>query len=344
MIKVAILSRAEDASPKVLAQTLNEFILQTEHRSEVFYNLKAVRRLSSHSEVGELHGRLPWALYRTWHYLRDRLFFRKLKTFDAVIISECSPSAFLRHSFNIDKLKSRIGGKPVLYYEVYFLGNAPTIQDKLRRGQHHSIEKYDWHLAVSKVTEIRQEPQRPWSHTGLYLKSTGLRPTPKKRLLAVVDFEREGHEEFRRIQIRVLEELAIPYVSLDKRYTIQQIRDIYRQATFFFIQFREAFGIPIAECLCCGCYVLMPDPSWAMSWRLDAAPQVHGPGVMADCFIVYDGADDLRKRLAALKESYDLQATPLEVFATFRQHYPAFYEGNLESLKEILTKLEQHEI
>jgi hypothetical protein len=343
VIKVAIVSRPDSASPRVLAETLHDFIGQTENRSEVFYALKALRRLSGHADVKRLHGFVPWLLYRSLHWVSDYAFFAKLRSFDAIVICECSPLAFLKYSFDIRKLKARSGKKPVLLYEVYFLGNAPTVLDALMKRDQHLVNAYDWHLAVSKVTEIAQEPQKPWSQIGLYLRGTGLRPNVKQRLLAVVDFEREGYEDIRKAQIEVLRELAIPYISLEKRYTIQEIREIYQEATFYFIQFPEAFGLPIAECLCCGCYILVPDSSWAMSWRLNKNPQIHGPGVMADCFIVYNGVADLKDRMMALKEDYDLKATPQKVFQSFREHYPTFYEGNLDSLRDLLRKIEQHE-
>ena len=344
MVKVAIVTSPDNGSPRVLAESLNDFIRQTGHHSDVLYELGAVRRLKSSTEVKPVHGFLPWMLYKALHFLGDFRVFKRLKTFDAIVICECCPAAFLKHSLNIQKLKARVGMRPILYYEVYYLENSPTIVASLREGNHHLTEQFDWHLAVSEVTEIKGKPQKPWSQIGLYLKSSGLGPNVKNGLLAVVDFEREGHEEIRRRQLQILEELKIPCISLEKRHTIREIRAIYQRATFYFIQSREAFGVPIAECLCCGCYVLMPDASWAMSWRLDEDPQVHGPGVLADCFVVYSDVNDLRRRMIYLKESYDLKETPRKIFEVFREYYPTFYDGNLSSLKEVIRKIQDHDI
>jgi hypothetical protein len=343
MVKVAIVTSPDNGSPRVLAETLNDFISQTGHHSEVLYELGAVRRLKSYADVKTAHGFLPWMLYKALHLVGDFRVFKRLKTFDAIVICECCPAAFLKHSLNIQRFRARVGKTPILYYEVYFLENAPTTVAKLREGSHYLTDQFDWHLAVSEVTEIKSKPQRPWSQIGLYLKSSGLAPNPKKGLLAVVDYERAGHEEIRRNQIQILEELKIPYIPLEKRYTIREIREIYQRATFYFIQFREAFGLPIAECLCCGSYVLMPDSSWAMSWRLDEDPQVHGPGVMAECFVVYSDINDLRRRMINLKEKYDLQETPRKIFEVFRRYYPTFYDGNPDSLKEVMRRIEDHD-
>ena len=343
MVNVAIVTSADNGSPRVLAESLHDFISQTGHHSEVLYELGAVRRLKSYAEVKPDHGFLPWMLYKALHFFGDRMVLDRLKRFDAIVISECCPSAFLKHSLNIQKLRATVGKTPILYYEVYFLENAPTIVASLRNGNHYLTEQFDWHLAVSEVTEIRRKPERPWSQIGLYLKSSGLGPNLKNGLLAVVDYEREGHEEIRRNQIQLLEELRIPYISLEKRYTIQEIREIYQRATFYFMQSSEAFGLPIAECLSCGSYVLMPDSSWAMSWRLDENAQAHGPGVMAECFVVYSDVNDLRKRMTELKESYDLKETPRKIFEVFRKYYPTFYDGDLDSLKEVMRRIDNHD-
>ena len=65
--------------------------------------------------------------------------------------------------------------------------------------------------------------------------------------------------------------------------------------------------MPIAECLSCGAYVFTPDTSWAMAWRLDDVVQIHGPGKLADCFVVYDGQQGLQEKLRHFKTEYDLK-------------------------------------
>ncbi|MFC4873125.1 hypothetical protein ACFPFU_15610 [Negadavirga shengliensis] len=233
---------------------------------------------------------------------------------------------------------------PLIYHGVYYLGNAPTIIELFKKEGHHTSELFDWHLSVSEVTEVRQKPSPPWNQIGMYLKCTGLKPEVKNGLFAVVDFERKGHEKTRNEQISVLEQLHIPYIALSKKYSIQEIREIYKKATFYFIQFGESFGVPIAECLSCGAYVFTPDSSWAMAWRLDENPSIHGPGTLAECFVVYDSRRDLEKKLRDMKETYDMASTPQKVFDIFHNTYPTYYEGNKAELNDFIQRLELKKI
>ncbi len=343
MARIAIITRPEPGSPRVLAECLHRAIGAAGRESQIFFKTGALKRLLRHEEVKERCGWLTWTAFKGAHWISDWFFFRSLRGFDALVVSDCIPLAFYKDSYSIERLKKR-AAIPVMIYEVYYLGNAPTIVAELEQNGHSGIDRYDWHLAVSEVTEIRQTPGYPWSQVGLFLKGTGLQPNEKKALLAIVDFARPGHEAIRGAQIRALKELEIPYVSLERKYAISEIRALYQQATFYFMQSLEAFGVPIAECLSCGCLVFTPDSSWPMSWRLDQHPQVHGPGTLSPCFVVYRDREDLKAKLLEIKACYDGRTTPQEVFRTFLRDYPSFYEGNMEALEEILTKVENKEL
>src|SRR5690606_7519353 len=153
----------------------------------------------------------------------------------AVIIAETCPRVFYKDLYDFVRLKEIIGRKPLIYYEVYYVGTAPTIIRKIEKMGHNQPEIFDWHLAVSEVSEIRLKARPPWSQIGLNLKSSALKPHPKKELFALVDFERWGHEEIRKKQIETLEALQIPYVALSGTYTIEEIREYYKRACFYFI-------------------------------------------------------------------------------------------------------------
>ena len=334
ILKIAIISGKENGSPRVLATTLDQFIKSTNNLSRIFYKAKALKRLLKKANVR--YNKWIWFLYKLFNTLNDKSFFSRLKGFDAVIICDWTPNGFYKNTYNIKKFKDIIGGKPVLYYAVQYLGNSPTLIKKLKDGGHPLTERYDWHLAVSDITEIRQNPSPPWSKVGLYLKSTGLRPKKREKFLAVVDFVRKGYENYRAVQIQVLEELKIPYISLEKEYSIEEIRQIYSEASLFFIQFPEAFGMPIAECLACGTYICTPDSSWPMAWRLNNSPKVHGPGILPECFVVYDGEKDLAEQITRIKNDFDPEKTPQKVFDIFLHYYSDFYSGNQEALKNVL--------
>lgn len=340
-LDIGIICGPENGSPRVLAETFAAFIRDSGNDAEVFYRAKAFKRLLPSKCVK--YNWLLWLLYRIKHLPGDWIFFSRLRKMKAIIICDWTPNGFYNDTYNIEKLKGIINHKPILYYAVQYLLNSPTIVEKLKNGNHASIERYDWHLSVSSVTELRGKPAPPWNQIGMYLKSTGLSPATKQEFIAIVDFVRPGYEQYREIQIRILEVLGISYISLEHSYSLNEIRELYQQAALFFIQFPEAYGLPIAECLSCGTYIFTPESSWPMSWRLDNELEVHGPGTLPDCFVVYDGANSLKKKLEILRKDYDLFKTPKKVFETFYKNYPTFYEGNPESLKEVLKRIEEND-
>ncbi|MFZ5940856.1 MAG: glycosyltransferase [Bacteroidota bacterium] len=337
-INIAVLCGPENGSPRVLAETLNAFLLDEGHASEINFRVKALTRLLPARMLN--YNRWLTFFYKAYHYIGDRRMFSLMRKKDAVILCGCTPYAFYSDSYHVERFR-KIIKKPVLYYAVQYLENAPTIVERLKAGKHAGLERYDWHLTVSPVTEVRHTPAPPWSRLGLYLKSTGLEPVAKEEFFAVVDFSHPGYEAYREEQISALKELGIPYISLEKRYTLAEIRELYKKAAVYFMQSTEAYGMPIAECLACGSYIFTPDTSWPMSWRLDEHPEVHGPGTLPGCFVVYNDPADLRKKLLELRDNYDTEKTPREVFDIFHSYYPSFYEGDRESLEELMGKIRE---
>jgi hypothetical protein len=341
MKKIAIVTKSNYSSPRILADCLHHFFSQSEViQSEVFHKLFVFKRLLNYSQVAKKYNYFTWKAYQLFHYIQDQIFIRKLKEYDAVVIVETSPMCYIKDSYDFVKLKKKLEDIPLIQYEVYYLGNAPTMISYLSKGGHHLEDIFDWHLSVSEITEIRSKPKAPWNQIGLNLQSTGLVPVPKKELLAIIDFRREGYEEERNEQIKALKAVGIPYIELSGRYTFDEIREVYKKGTFYFLQFPESFGLPIAECLSCGAYVFMPDSSWAMAWRLDDKAQIHGPGKLAECFVVYDGQQKLQEILLHYKDEYDLQSSPKKVFEIFLEHYPDYYHGNKAELFDFIKKLE----
>lgn len=341
MKKIAIVTKPYYSSPRILANCLHKSFSKSEAvQSELFYKIFVFKRLLSYSKVKNNYNYFAWRAYQLLNYIQDWLFLRKLKTFDVVIIVETSPKVYLSNTYDLLKLKKELGDIPLLYHGVYYLGLAPTMISYLQNGEHNLEDIFDWHLSVSEVTEIRGKPKTPWSQIGLNLQTTGLTPSPKKELLAVIDFYREGYEEERNEQIKALETVGIPYIELSGSYTIDEIREIYKKTTFYFLQFPESFGVPIAECLSCGAYVFTPDTSWAMAWRLDEEVQIHGPGKLAECFVLYEGQKGLQEKLRYYKTEYDLKESPQKVFKTFIDNYPDYYYGNKSGFNKILKKIE----
>ncbi len=340
MIKIAIITRSQNSSPKVLAESLAKQLSLLDVNPKIFYQINALKRLLKYGAVRKKYPYYKWFIYKMMFSIADSFFLHKLKTFDAIVISDCSPLGFFHDSYDIERLHGIVGSTPIIFYEVYYLGNAPQVLDMLKEKKQATIERYNWHLSVTDITEIKNKPAPPWSQVGIYLRSTGLRPNTKEKIMAVVDFAQPGHEHYRNEQIQILQKLNVPYISLEKRYAISEIRNIYQQATFYFMQSLESFGLPIAECLCCGNLIFTPDSSWPMAWRLDENPKIYAPGSLPECFVVYRGQDDLETKLKKIIKDYDFTETPKKIFEIFLKHYPTYYEGNSIALKDVLSRIE----
>ena len=338
-MKIAILTRSQYSSPRILAESLQVQLNENGIDGGILFDIDVLSRLVSYRD-SKLSFHF-WLQKKITHWFSDRRVLQALKKVDAVIISECIPNAYWKRLYNVQKLKAIIK-KRIFIYEVYWLGNAPTQIATLQNSGDELHEKYDGHLFVSPVTEIRAGPLSNTFCIGILAKTWNLQPLPKQELLALVDFVQPGYESYRDTQIRQLEKAGIPYVSLEKRYTIEEIRNIYSQVSIYFMQSYEAFGLPILECLCTGAQVFTPNSNWPMSWRLDEKPEVHGPGILPDCFTVYGGEDELLNKLLDFKENFNPVETPLEVFNEFLKTYPAFYAGDQTELNKFLDFIKSY--
>jgi hypothetical protein len=308
--------------------------------ADVFYNINILNRLVSFKD-SKLSFHF-WLREKLWNLFRDRAIIKKLKNFDAIIISETIPNIYYRQQFNIESFKNVIQ-KPIGIFAVYYLGNAPTQIKSLRDNNQPELERFNFHLSVSSTTEIREPVSGNYFPVGLRGESFELKPVPKAELLAIIDFAHPGNEAYRKVQINALEHAGIKYILLEGSYSVEEIRAIYQQGAIYFMQSSEAFGLPLLECLSCGCQIFTPHSWWPMSWRLNESPEIHGEGILPDCFTVYNSADQLSEELIRFKENYDLGKTPKKVFDNFISHYPDFYNGNQMETSRLLVFL-QNEI
>lgn len=338
-MKIAIVVRPDDASPKVLAISLQKLLQKCHVECDIFYEhgflMRRVPLFGKFKQEGKIH--FTFRRYLR-HYLHDKKFAFTLKGYDAIVISDCEPNGFWKHHFGIERLK-KILKKPIAFHEVYYLGNVPSHVKRLKKQGHPTIERYDWHLAVTDVTEIKSSPQPPWSLVGLNLETEALEIGHKKDFFAIVDFERRGYEKYRDAQISVLDKLELPYIAFEKRMTMVEIRAYYKRASLIFLSFPETFGVPIAECLACGTAVFTPYSSWPMSWRLNQNPQPNSIGNLPDCFVVYETPEKLESLLLEFYNNWDLEKTPKNIRDIFLEIYPHFFYGNLEGVKEFLKIL-----
>jgi hypothetical protein len=337
-MKIAILTRPDYRSPRILAESLQLQLKKQGATVDVFYNIDTLTRLYSYREKKYKFKFHFWLRRKLINFLPDRKLLRILKHYDAIIISECTPNGFWKDLYNIEKLRELIS-KPVIYYEVYYLGNAPTQLAALKASGNPLIERYDWHLAVAEVTEIKCKESGPWSCIGLDLTESNLKPTVKDEFFALVDFMQPDYESYQFDQIRVLEELQIKTVVLKERYSLSEIRELYNKASIFFIQFPEAFGLPIAECLASGVQIFTANSGWPMSWRLDNDPAVHSEGTLPNVFSVYSSKEDLKEKLIDFLSNYDKSLTPFNIFSSFVKYYPHYYYGNPSEIKKLILNI-----
>jgi hypothetical protein len=308
--------------------------------AEIIFSIDTLSRLEGYKE-SKLSFHF-WLRKKIAHWLNDRRVIKVLKQSDAVVISECIPNAFWKKLYHVEKLKAIIK-KPVFIFEVYSLGNAPTQIQLLEDNNDALLDRYDGHLFVSPVTEIKEQHLNFNAFCiGLDAKSWNLQPLVKKELLALVDFAQPGFEIYRETQISQLKKAGIPFIALENRYTIEEIRNIYRQVSIYFMQSSEAFGLPILECFCTGAQVFTPDSAWPMSWRLNENPEIHGPGILPRCFTIYKGEDDLLQKLLEFKEYFNPVETPIQVFNVFFKTYPTFYIGNSIELKRFIDFIKSY--
>jgi hypothetical protein len=340
--RIAILSRPEDRSPKVLALGLQHTLQKLGHTADIYYEATGMlgRIFPLHKRIFNkirMHFRIRQKLS---YYKKDRDLLQQLKGYDLLIFSECIPNAYFRGYYAIEELRDFIK-KPIALYEVYYLGNSNTHTRMLQENNHHGVERYDWNFSVSGIAERQLEPgdERKWSVIGMNLEYSGLTVQEKKEFLVLVDFEQEGFEESRREQIALLKELGIKYISLEGRYPMQEIRELYKRASAILIQFPEAFGLPIAECLACGTAVLVRENYWAMSWR--KPKQGSEEYYLPACFSVYGNNAGLKSRLIELKQNFHPVNSAREIAEVFLKEYPEFYYGRgqeLERALEVIVK------
>jgi hypothetical protein len=340
IIKIAILTRPDYRSPRILAESLKIQLEKAGVESSIYFSIDVLTRLTPFHLLKSKIKFHFWLRRKLTNYLSDKAVINRLKNYDAVVLSECSPNSFWKDNYQVEKLKKLLK-KPILLYEVYYLQNAPTQIETLRKNGDPLMDRYDWHLSVSSITEIRGINIGNWSSIGLDLSNYGLKPVEKAEFVAVIDFKQPGYESYQEEQIRVLQELNVKTIVLCGKYTLEEIRDIYRQASIFFVQFPEAFGLPIAECLACGVQIFTPNSGWPMAWRLDDHPEVHAPGILPDVFCTYNNYSDLKEKIISFRKSYDLSKTPKSIFNKFIKYYHHYYYGNLQEIREVIKRLRE---
>ncbi|ULQ56255.1 glycosyltransferase [Flavihumibacter rivuli] len=339
-MRVAIITRDQNRSPKILAIGLQDMLKKIGIESKIFFESTGyLQRISSVFRRTRYPISFHYRLRRKLKHLTiDWQITKELRQFDIIVVSECTPNAFWKGYMDIEKLREKTG-KPIALYEVYYLGNSETHTKGLKENGDYGIERYDWHFSVSDTTEVKSSPLNAikWSVIGLNLDVFKIEVKRRSGFMTCFDFPQFGYEKIRSEQMEVVADLGINKVILEGEYEMEEIREVYSMSSVLFVQFPEAFGLPIAECLASGCKIYVPNIYWAMSWRLQ---DENGNWFLPEeCFTIYKDAQDLKSKLSYFYSSYDVDNTPKLIRDAFLKYYPDFYIGDAKSLEVGLSNL-----
>ena len=278
------------------------------------------------------------------------VFCRKLKKYDIIVAVINMPSSFLKtYMQNLDIIRKNLN-TPIVNYDLHYLGTrGPWIDWILNGNPVHNIlpgigyglERYDYYLMLSVVNEFPMpKAAHPCSVIGADLNDGTLFSEQNEKFIALLDFERKNFLPERKIQIEALEETNTDYLILDRKYTLDEIRSIYRKTAICFLAHRESFGLPICELQACGSYIFSPYEHWAGSHYIK---DIYLPWEenLSSNFIIYNNEKELLKNeIIRIKRNYN----PHKVIENFRNNYPHYWEGDLDKLSEFIKKVKAGEI
>lgn len=346
-MRVAILSNQANSFVKPMAEGLHRMFSRIGVQSRIF--TLGLRMMEQRVWRPGWRRRTRLFAMKTllWPYLAS------LAPYDVIVVVLNLPNAFLRGNGNIEVLRRLFPRKVIVNYDLHYLATRPpnwlewlrhggADEFGIPAGGHFGLERYDWYLLGSVVSEQELPPgEQPYSLIGVDLADGTLYPEKDRDFLVLVDFERPKHMPERAVQIQALEAAGTPYRVLNGRFSIADIRAIYRRTSAYLVAHRESFGLPIAEIQACGGKIITPYASWCPShWLKDDLRQA-GEGEHSPNFFVYDNdSDKLVEALRRLRAEDDPQRN-LEIF---KKYHPQLLHGDTEQLRAFVDRVERGEI
>jgi len=339
-LRIAILTNNANSYPKPMGLGLQRMLSKCGIDSDVITDGWDRIRCAPQLRVGSLRDVMTLKPLRAvWNEKRKARFLKTLVAYDAVVVVSHLPAAYMRYFLDDTAVRKALGRRPVILYDLVYLPTRGGWGDALRNGNpslgvpeggHWGIERYDWHLCVSVVSEtpLPTEPQ-PCSIVGLDIDDGSLFPE-QTEFRALIDFERPEFSAERSVQLEALQRAGIPYTELRGQYSSADIRAIYRKSAIYFIAFRESFGLPICEVQACGGLVATPYSEWVPSHWIKEDLHQPGPGQLGGNFLVYDNdVEKLTEMLIRWKEQWSAEVTR----ASFLREYPHYYTGDTTALQ-----------
>ncbi|MFT4929174.1 MAG: hypothetical protein ACI8WB_005304 [Phenylobacterium sp.] len=360
MLRVAILAADQPGFVSPMAKGLQKMLSAVGAEAEIFSQGLAMLNFSTAGQVKTLVKNRLKAIVNQVQPQRFLLqpqvsatevkqFLAHLSGFDVIVVVCHIPDAFLAAKLSgIEKIRQNATTQqsiPIVLYQNYYLATRGDWYQKIKGADGFGLERYDWYFAASVVSEYPLSSEcHPYSHIGHDLADGSLYVEPTKAQLpfkVLLDFERPGFEQYRLLQIEALEKTNTPYTQLRGRYSLADIRAIYRAHSALFLSFRESFGLPIVENQLCGNTIFAPYISWVPSHQLDKPLSQAGLGTVGRNFKLYDNQlEPLMAQIEHCRDNYQ----PDQVVADFQQQYPQLAGGDLVALQGFVDKVANGEI
>ncbi len=355
-MKIAILANEKDSFVRPLAEGLARMSAACDTLPEIHYDGLETLSLPLTLQNPTPRGVARFAFKSPKYRKRFARLAERLKSADVIVVVAHVPGSLSKRALgNLELLRKRLPEIPIVNYDLVYL---PTVQkwgEAMLKGDLSDIsreeigllqpkpfglERYDWYLVASPVSEIPMHAgRRPFSHIGIDLDDGSLYPEQGGEFHILVDFEqrRKDYPVYREVQIDALERSGVSYEVLDGRYTREEIRAKYRKSAALMLSHRESFGLPICEIQASGGQIFTPRSEWAGAHWLKGDDMLPGPGEHSSNFVVYENTvDDLVGEIHAARDSFD----PATRLRTFREAHPQLYRGNRAALADFLEKVE----
>lgn len=279
-----------------------------------------------------------------WITQRTRqLFTEKIKNADLIIVTAHIPNNFLLSHFSLIEDTRKEHRVPIVNYDLVYLPTRSFWKEKIKKANPTKVlmERYDWYLSVSYVSEEGLKGDyHPFHHIGLDVTHPDLY-VKDKAFIAILDFPQKGFEAERTLQLEVLNELNIPFTQLELPLSKTDLFAIYRKGALFFLSFRESFGLPIVENQLCGNKIVTPYKHWVPSHQLKNDYSQDDEGTLNNNFLVYDNDKETLKNMLLAEQK---KLNPTLVCEDFQKDYPYYNHINTVVLKDFLEKIEQKTI
>jgi len=320
-MKIAIITRNNYRSPRFLAQSVSNMLNRIGIEHTIFFH-GVEWLISSNVKNGGAKLAVQAAVAKQQ--------MKQWKNFDLFIV--CDNLDSLTPAVPLEFLRST--GKAILFHEVFYPGGSKYWLEKLPVD---SLLRFDGYLTVSSLHDDLVLESKNIHPIGIDLSFCQPRSKPNTPFTALMDFARPGYEVEREIQLKILKELQINTIFLDKEYTFDEIEKVYNKANIYFVDFPEAFGVPITQLQFNGCYIASPHTNWVKRHAL-RPPHTTCDQLISDDFsknfFFYSSENELRNKLINLITTYN----PVIIKDNIFESQPEFCFGKPLYLYETIKK------